>query len=405
MRIGIYSDVARQEQPTGIGRHVVELLRTLAKIDAENEYLLYYPDRFFGKGSEFPHCPQQANFKPRPVRFPQGWQHEHPRLWWKWYLPRVLRRDGIDIFHGPNHYLPEFDRSKSVVTIHDLATFKMPVHGENMDRIHRQWVRHSLKCAGAVIALSEHTKRDVEEVGVPAERIQVIYGAGSVVPDEDIAYERTDELRRVLALPEKYILFVGALQPRKNLPLLIRAFAALKQKHPELPHGLVLAGPPHNAAKEVRALICELKLEEEVRLTGYVEPWQMPLLHKMADLFVLPSRYEGFGMIAVEAMAYGTPVVATRTSCIEEAVGNAALLVDVDDVDQLTLAMARMLDDEPLRNEKIALGLKQARRFTWEANARKTLDLYRRVHLGLPLMSEFNDEEISPTQPDLAHIE
>src|SRR5207247_471161 len=130
---------------------------------------------------------------------------------------------------------------------------------------------------------------------------------------------------------DRYILFVGALQPRKNVPFLVRAFAELRRMR-EIPHKLVLAGPFDVATEEIRGLVREMHLEADVLLTGYLEDWQIPLLYKLADLFVLPTRYEGFTLVTLEAMAYGTPVIATDTSSIREGVGDAALLVAEDDV-------------------------------------------------------------------------
>lgn len=376
MRIGMYVEVALDERPTGIGKHIQCLLDALAEIDDRNEYFLYYPTPLWRARIEFPHRPSRANFRARPVRAPGPLHHSHPRLWWNHYLPRVLRRDKIDVFHGPNHFLPTFPRNQNIVTIHDLAYFHMPVHGEHMDSILRQWTMLSLKQAGAVIALSENTKRDVEQLGVPAEQIHVIYGGGNIVPEDRIQHERLAELRERLSLPERFILFVGAIQPRKNIPFLVRAFAELKSRRPDLPHHLVLAGPLDSAADEVRALAEQLGLGHQVRMTGYLEDWQIPLLYKAADLFALPTRYEGFTLVTLEAMGYGTPLVATDSSSIKEGVGDAALLVGVDDVKALADAMERGITDAALREELTQKGKKQAAKFTWRNCAQQTLQLY-----------------------------
>jgi glycosyltransferase involved in cell wall biosynthesis len=375
MRIGIYVEVAKDKQPTGIGLHVRNLVQSLADLDDENEYLLYYQQNLLGRSGGFPHRPDRANFRLRPVRFPGGWLSDRPRLWWDWYLPRVLRRDRIDVFHGPNHFLPAFDPRRNVVTIHDVAYFRMDVHGAGVNAVMREWTEKSLRRASAVIALSENTRRDVEELGVPPERIRVIYGGGHVVPEDQIAYHRQAELRQLFNLDRPYVLFVGTLQPRKNVPFLLRAFARLKQER-GLPHRLVLAGHRDTAAAEINALIKELGLAQDVTITGYVEPWQLPLLYKMADLFVLPTRYEGFTLVTLEAMAYGVPVIATDTSSLREGVGDAALLVEVDDVESLARAMKDALTDDNLRRDLITRGQARAPLFTWERCARETLELY-----------------------------
>lgn len=378
MRIGIYADVAKDPKPTGIGLHVVNLLQALAQIDKSNEYVLYYRRSPLTGNAALADWPKQPNFRPRPVRFPDRLEHGRPRLWWNWYLPWVLRRDQIDVFHGPNHFLPEFNSNRNIVTIHDLAYFRMRVHGAAQDEILRTWTQKALKRAAAVIALSENTRRDIESLGVPAERIRVIYGGGNVTPEDRISYDRKDELRRNRNLPERYILFVGTLQPRKNVPFLIRSYARLK-KEKGIPHALVLAGHRDTAAAEIDALTRELGISQDVHITGYVDAWELPLLYKLADLFVLPTLYEGFTLVTLEAMAYGVPVIATDTSSIREGVGDAALLVQADDVTGLTEAMGKALANEALRTDLVARGQIQAQKFTWEKCARDTAELYREI--------------------------
>src|SRR5262249_16021086 len=143
-------------------------------------------------------------------------------------------------------------RQRNILTIHDLAFFRMEVHGPRLDAAFRHWTKLALNWAGTVIALSENTRRDIEALGIEPNSIAVIYGGGHVVNDADIQFHRWDELRQSLKLPDRFVLFVGALQPRKNIPFLLRGFAALKQAHPELPHSLVLAGPYESAAEQIQ---------------------------------------------------------------------------------------------------------------------------------------------------------
>ncbi len=375
--IGIYVDVANDEKPTGIGLHVRYLVHALADLDRDNEYLLYYQCGLREHRSLFPLQPRQPNFRLRPVRFPTAWKVEHPTVWWEWYLPWVLRRDRLDIFHGPNHFLPAFDPHKSLVTIHDLAYFSMQVHTFN--DVLQAWTRKALTRAAAVIALSENTRRDVEALGVEPERIRVIYGGGNIVPEDQIQYCRISELKKLLRLPEQYILFVGTLQPRKNVPFLLRSFARLKRES-NLPHRLVLAGQREAAAEEIDRLISALGISSDVLITGYVEDWQLPLLYRLADVFVLPTRYEGFTLVTLEAMAYGTPVIATDTSSIREGVGDAAILVELDNVEALARAIYTALTDDGLRHRLITQGKLQARKFTWEQCARDTLAIYHKIY-------------------------
>ena len=378
MRIGIASDVAVGERPTGIGLHVRNLVAALATIDRDNEYLLYVRQDPVSFRLNVPGLiPPGPNFRLRPVRFPASWAGDHPRLWWDHYLPGVLRRDRLDVFHGPNHFLPDFDPGRSLVTIHDLAYFRMEVYPADENAMLREWTLKALDRAGGVIALSENTRIDVEALGVEPERVRVIYGGGHVVPDDQIRHDRRDELWQKLKLPERYILFVGTILPRKNVPFLIRAFEKLKRAG--LPHKLVLAGAQDASSAEVDELITALGLSSEVIVTGYVDDWQLPLLYKGADLFVLPTLYEGFTLVTLEAMAYGTPVVATDTSSIREGVGEDALLVPVNDDDALASAMHEAIASKPVRDRLIAGGIRRAAMFTWERCATQTLSLYKDV--------------------------
>lgn len=375
MRIGIYADVARDAKPTGIGLHVRELVRALADVDTTNQYLLYYPSRNGEPVDAFPDLQLEDNFRARPVRFPQAWQWDRPRIWWQWYLPWILRRDRIDVFHGPNHVVPHYRRGTSVVTIHDLAYFRMSVHGNGVDASLRAWTKKALDWSHGVIALSDNTRQDVVGLGIPAGKVRVIYGGGNVVPDECIQVNRVPELRASLELPERFVLFVGTIQPRKNVPFLVRAFARLKQSQ-ALPHKLVLAGHRDSAAGEVEDLARTLGVANDIIITGYVDSWQLPLLYKLADVFVLPTLYEGFTLVTLEAMAYGTPVIATDTSSIREGVGDAAELVPLNDEVILAETLRRVLLDADLRNGLISRGRERAKMFTWRRCAERTCEFY-----------------------------
>lgn len=379
MRVGIYVQVACSVNPTGIGKHVIRLVNALAAQDCSNSYLLYYASPVLGRADSLMFCPTSPNFRARPVRFPTNWIYERPRVWWDHYLPRILIRDRIDVFHGPNHFLPSCDRIPKVVTIHDLAYFQMNVHGEKMDAAMRQWTQHALSNAARVIALSRNTKKDVERLGFSSDRIRVIYGGGDTVPEEEIAWNKLQDMQRRFKLPKHYVLFVGAIQPRKNIPFLIHAYARLREMG-LLSHKLVLAGPRESATEEVITVAQELGVAEHVQLLGYLEDWELPLLYKQASLFALPTRYEGFTLVTLEAMAYGVPVVATDTSSIREGTGLAAILTPLDDVNAFAAAMFRAITDSKLRSHLIDEGRKQAENFTWDRCAQQTLEVYKAAY-------------------------
>jgi glycosyltransferase involved in cell wall biosynthesis len=263
----------------------------------------------------------------------------------------------------------------------------MTIYGDKENAMFVEWTERALRQADHVIALSENTRRDVENAGVAPSRVRVIYGGGRVIPEEKIQYQRMGELKSRLSLPDKYILFVGTLQPRKNVPFLVRSFAKLKETT-NIPHKLVLVGHRDSAAVEVENLARTLGIAEDVLITGYVAEWELPLLYKHSDVFVLPTLYEGFTLVTLEAMTYGIPVVATDTSSIREGVGEAALLVQSNDVEELASAIASVLLDQPVRARLIERGKKQAQKFTWERCARETLELYQEVyqHSNSPML-------------------
>jgi glycosyltransferase involved in cell wall biosynthesis len=379
MRIGIDVDVATEKELRGVGYHIVSLVRGLGKIDHQNEYVLYYQRglrKNTGRLYPFPH---QSNFRARPVRFPEGWKGNHPKLWWRHYLPWIVRLDRIDVFHGPSHFLPALGSCKTVVTIHDIAFMKMDLYSKEFTNLMRVLVTNSLQSATRVVAISKNTRIDLEAFGVDPQKMRLIYGGGNIVPEDQIDYDRAGELRKAYNLPERYIVYVGTLGLRKNLVFLLRSYAELKRAH-RLPHALVLVGKRLAGVEEMDQLIRDLGIERDVIITGYVDAWQVPLFYKMADLFVLPTLYEGFTLVTLEAMAYGVPLIATDTSSIREGVGDAGLLVEVNNVSALTAAMHKVLTDEDLRRTLIERGKQQAQKFTWEQCARETLSLYKELH-------------------------
>jgi glycosyltransferase involved in cell wall biosynthesis len=246
----------------------------------------------------------------------------------------------------------------------------------DMNELWTEWWR-VLKPNG-VIALSKNTQEDIVSLGIERSKVRVIYGGGNVVAESQIQYARRDEMQNRLGIRGKYILCVGAIQPRKNIPFLLKAFAQWKASKP-VSHQLVIAGPKENAAPDVLELIQSLGLEKDVLVTGYVADWELPLLYKGADIFVLPSRYEGFTLVTIEAMAYGTPVIASDTSSISEGTADAAVLVPLDDVETLHASLDRISSDTVFRSQLIAKGLERSALFTWDECAKQTLDVYQEI--------------------------
>jgi len=296
-------------------------------------------------------------------------------------LPLALRREHIDVLHGLDHIgIPLVGRySRYVATIHHVIPLLFP----HLFTVKHRWViRVALariaQQAERIIVPSHAVREDVEHyLRVPTDRLVVIPEGCDprFVPTTD--FSRLSQVQRRYSLPAQYILFLGTLEPRKNLPTLLQAFAYLWQRKAIDPAWrLVLAGARGWREESIFRTIKSLKLEDAVCLPGFIAEQDLPDVYRGAALFVFPSLYEGFGLPVVEAMGSGVPVITSNTSALPEVAGDAALLIDPHDVDSLAEAMQQMLRDEDLRAHLREKGLKQVQKFSWEVAARRTLELY-----------------------------
>ncbi len=301
------------------------------------------------------------------------------RIFWEQGVqPFVLRQEQIALLHGFAYAGPLASAVPWLVTIHDLSFIRYPETFNAANRLYLTWaVRHAARHARCLLAVSESTKRDlVELLGADARKIAVIYSGieARFAPVQDRA--ALDTWRAQRHLPAKMILFVGTLEPRKNVAHLIHAFARFKRAT-HLPHKLVLAGSRGWKYAQVDAAIEQEEMNDHVIFTGYLPQAELPLCYQAAELFVYPSRYEGMGFPPLEAMATGVPVITSNVSSLPEVAGDAALQVSPDDPVALAEAMAHVLSDTALREQMIARGLAHAATFTWERTAHQTADLYR----------------------------
>ena len=294
-------------------------------------------------------------------------------------LPRLLRRMGASLLHATAFVGPFLSAVPQVITVHDLSFLRYPRFFRTSRRLYLgRLTGPACRRARAVIAVSRFTAREVVALlGVPEERVHVIYH-GVDPRFRPLPAEVVEAFRRRKGLPQRYILHLGTLEPRKNLPTLIRAFARLRD--PTL--HLVLAGGRGWLDNPIFELVASLGLEGRVHFPGYVPDEELPLWYNAASLFASLSHYEGFGMPVVEAEACGVPVVAGNRASLPEAAGDGALLVPPTDEEAVREAMARLLTDAALRERVRQAGLAHSRTFTWERTARETLALYRAV-LGM----------------------
>jgi glycosyltransferase involved in cell wall biosynthesis len=299
-------------------------------------------------------------------------------VWEQFVQPWLLRQ--IDLLHALAFAGPLAISIPWIATIYDLSFVRYPQSFNAANRLYLTWaVRNSLRRADRVTVISESTRRDLVALfGAAPDKIKVIYCGTdpSFAPAQDPSAVAAWRAQR--NLPEKMILYVGTIEPRKNIARLIRAFAQA-QRAVRLPHRLVLIGARGWKYAEVDRAIAQEGISNNVIFAGYVSQDELPRWYQAADLFVYPSLYEGFGLPPLEAMACGIPVVTSNAASLPEVVGDAALQVAPDDGSALADAIVRALTDRALREQMIARGIVQAARFSWTRTARETVALYRTV--------------------------
>ncbi|MGQ0736875.1 MAG: glycosyltransferase family 4 protein [Acidobacteriota bacterium] len=304
-----------------------------------------------------------------PIRI--GWMHL--------MAPQVLDAVRADVAHFTNGMIPLAANVSSVVTIHDMSlTFYPRCHPLRRLLLNRPLLGVAARLADAVVTVSHSARRDLLRVhGIPADRVTVLHEAAG--PGfEPIADEvRRARIRLRYGLPVQFVLYVGAIEPRKNLSRLIEAFAIARARGVQ--HELVCVGPYGWGSRDLYTEIDRRGLQHVVHFTGYVPAEDLPVIYNLAELFVFPSLYEGFGLPVVEAMACGTPVVTANSSSLIEVAANAARTVNPLDTEELADAIVELAGDEPLRHELSRRGLVRSRDFSWARTASALLQLYRRV--------------------------
>jgi len=358
--------LAEGYRSAGITSYIFNLLRHLPETATGMEYTVFLSEKRY-RGA--PGLRLQVSRLPtsRPaVRI----------LWEQALLPWVARREGIDLLHNMAFVGPLAGGCPFVVTVHDLSFLFFPHSFRSLRRSYlRVFARMSVRRARRVIAVSESTKRDLVEIyDISPAKIDVVYN-GVDARFQPLPADQAAAFRQQQGLPDRFILFVGTLEPRKNIVSLIDAYARLPKERPPL----VLVGGKGWFYDEIFGRVEALGLTGEVRFAGFVPAEDLPLWYNAADLFVYPSLYEGFGLPPLEAMACGTAVITSTASSLPEVVGQAGQLVDPTDTEALAAAMAQVLGSRELQQEMETAGLAQAAGFSWEETARKTVDSYRRA--------------------------
>jgi glycosyltransferase involved in cell wall biosynthesis len=367
VRIGID---ARKLHDFGIGTYIRNLLKQLARLDHDTEYvLLSRPQDVELLRALAP------NFRPVPEPAPNYSVSEQVRI------PRALRRERVSLFHAPHYVLPPLVTVPSVVTIHDCIHLMFPQYLPNRAALkYAKWsMSMAARRATRVMTVSESSKRDIMRFfSTPADKIDVIYNS---YDDRFAAAPRVDDVERVrerYQLQGAFVLYAGNVKPHKNLERVIEAFSLVRKRGLDQLK-LVMIGDDISKYAALRRAVHRHQLHQYVRFLGFVPEDTLAAMYRLAAVFVFPSLYEGFGLPPLEAMASGTPVVTSNVSSLPEVADAAAMLVDPYDPNAIADGIYAVLTNAELRSNLRARGLARAHQFSWETSVRRIHDIYLQV--------------------------
>ena len=367
MRIAI--DV-RKLHDFGVGTYVRNLLKWLARLDRESEYVLVCRradcERLEALGPNFRTLPDRS---------------AHYSIAEQLTVPLCVARAKADLFHAPHYVLPALTPCRSIVTIHDCIHLMFPQYlpGRLAHLYARTAFRVAANRSARVLTVSEASKRDIlRYCPMPEEKISVIYNAIDDRFNEPPNAELMNRARERYQLHGRFLLYSGNVKPHKNLERLIDAFAHLRRQGAG-DITLLITGSEISRYATLRRAVHRYNLHKHVRFLGFLSTETLASLYHLADAFVFPSLYEGFGLPPLEAMASGTPVLTSNTSSLPEVVDGAALLVDPHDPESIAAGMRQILFDEPTRTRLIRDGRVRAASFSWETSVKRVLEIYREV--------------------------
>jgi glycosyltransferase involved in cell wall biosynthesis len=367
MHIALDARLVYYRRYSGIGQYIVHLAEQLPRLDAGNDYTIIH--------SRKDRTPPGKS----PARLCAAWTPSHHRLE-QIAFPLELRRVPIDLLHSPDFIPPFSGRFRRVITVHDLNFLYYPqfLTAESR-RYYNDQIERAVQVADHILADSHATRLDlIKLLNVPEAKITVVWLAPNVEVYHPLSEAELAAARSRWQLPERYILFAGTLEPRKNVAGLLRAYRLLRAREAQTPD-LILAGSRGWLFDETRALIDEWRLTAHVRWIDSPPDADLAALYAAASVFVLPSHYEGFGLTVLEAMACGAPCIISDRGSLPEIAGGAAQEVDPDDSDELAAAIAGVLADRHLQQRMRQRGFKRVADFSWARCTRETLDVYRRV--------------------------
>jgi len=371
MRIGL-DGFPLAAPKTGVGHYTFELARALSILSPGDHFELISPSGFSeAVAAEVESIP---NLRLEHVR-----TNMITRRWWGIGLPGYIRRAGLHLFHGTNYEVPLLNRKRTVVTVHDLSVFlHADKHETRIARRARRRLPVMLRSAGMVITATQAIRQEIAaRFKTNAQRIAVTpYAPRQIF--QPLPADECARARQRLGVDENFILYVGTIEPRKNLVTLVRAFAQILQQTSFRPQ-LVIAGGEGWMMDEFHELIGKTDLGDRIHFTGYVDDEDLVALYSSCRVFVYPSVYEGFGLPPMEAMACGAPVIAGDIPVLRETLADSALLVEPLDANSLANAIVSVLGDENEQLRLSALSRRRAEQFSWSETARMTLEVYKQV--------------------------
>ena len=373
MRVGI--DATAVPRPrAGAGNYIFNLVRAIAEVDGINSYVVFARPQLIDEwGIRQPNFRFHANeLRHRPLRL----------LWEQTVLPVLARRHRLDVLHSPHYTFPMLSSARRVVTILDMTFYLYPqVHSFVKRLFFKRMIRLAVRYADRIITISESTASDLFRLvggeGLPEKTHAVPLAVDSrfrLIQDEAAV---AIACRRLGLEPRRFLLYVGVLEPRKNLPVLLRAFRRARDEGNRL--ALAIVGNRGWKFASIFATVQELGLEKDVIFTGYVSDADLPYVYNGAALFVYPSLYEGFGLPVLEALSCGTPLITSNVSSMPEIVGDAGLLIPPSDETRLADAIREVLSDPALAASLSEKGRERAARFSWSRTARETIAVYARA--------------------------
>lgn len=373
MVIGVDIRVLAKGARTGIEEYTINLLSRLFLLGKEHQFKLF-ANSFFEKPMEFG-WEKLSNVEIFKFNFPNRFVLDPLAKFFK--MPKIDKLlGGADVFFSPHFLLGETNCPK-VMTFHDLSFEYFPEFFSAQKRLWHAFInpRQRAREARGVIAVSQSTKNDLIDLyGINEQKIRIIHSGVAQDFRQLETKDRELEIKKKYGLPEKFILYFGTIEPRKNLEGLIQAYEIFRQNNPDLDHALVLAGAPGWLCQNIYFKARRSPFKKDIIFTGFIEPEDKNTLYNLTSLFVYPSLFEGFGFPPLEAMACGAPVVSSFTSSFPEVLAGGALLVDPYNLGEIAWAMAEILKDERLKNDFVAKGFERAKNFSWDKCARETLD-------------------------------